>query len=300
MGEKEGGPAKVNRQSGKDSADTCGFPPPLLSSRLRDWRDIEVELHHFRCIDVVVPAHDHLIGVHLAGSVSLLQSRGGRTRVRYVRPGDITITPRGDPKRFQHTGENVVIVIRLSGAFVETVAGDERTIDPRRFEIEENFGTPDAKLVGLGRQVLGVLELGDLAGRLKIDALKVDLATHLLGHYSIASRLLRKPATALSPRKLRRAVDYIDANLREDITLADLAQALSMSPSHFAHAFRQATGSSPHRFVIDRRVERAKSLLLATDLPITEIAHRIGCASHSHFSMLFHRATGQTPRDFRS
>jgi AraC family transcriptional regulator len=52
--------------------------------------------------------------------------------------------------------------------------------------------------------------------------------------------------------------------------------------------------------LLERRIERAKSLLHETDLPITEIAHLIGCASHSHFSVMFHRATGQTPRDYRS
>jgi AraC family transcriptional regulator len=52
--------------------------------------------------------------------------------------------------------------------------------------------------------------------------------------------------------------------------------------------------------VIERRVERAKALLPQSDLPITEIAHRIGCSSHSHFSVLFHRVTGLTPRQFRA
>jgi len=97
-----------------------------------------------------------------------------------------------------------------------------------------------------------------------------------------------------------RAIEYIDENLREDLTLPNIAQSVAISAGHFAHAFRQTTGLPPHRFVLERRIERAKTLLRETDLPITEIAQRVGCASHSHFSVMFHRTTGLTPRDFRN
>ena len=84
------------------------------------------------------------------------------------------------------------------------------------------------------------------------------------------------------------------------ITLASIAESVALSPGHFAHAFRQATGVTPHRYVRERRVERAKKLLSASDLSITEIANCVGCSSPSHFSVLFHRITGVTPRQFRN
>jgi len=242
---------------------------------------------------------EHVIGVHLAGSVNLLQARSGHASVRHVRPGDITITPHGEPKRFQHVGETLVILLKLAPAFVRDIAGDEYALDPERFEIIENFGTRDAALVALGRRLLRGLESEGEPVRVRVEALKFELAIHLLRHYCTASVGLERRVTRLSPRKLARALDYIDSNLREDMSLAGLAEAVAMSTSHFAHAFKQTTGLSPHRFVLERRIERAKSLLRETDLAITEIAHRIGCASHSHFSVLFHRATGLTPRDFR-
>jgi AraC family transcriptional regulator len=276
------------------------LPVPLLSSKSRSWNGIVVELHHFRGVDAVVPVHEHIVGVHVAGSVNLLQSRSGRTCVKHVHAGDITITPFGEPKRFQHAGENIVIVLKLAPAFVQSVAGEEYALDPTRFEILENAGTPDPKLVALGKQLLAGLESEGSAGRMHAESLTTQLAIHLLRHYCTASASLKKPIPKLPPRKLQRAIEYIDANLREDISLAGVAEALAMSPWHFAHAFRQTTGLPPHRFVLDRRIELAKSLLRETDLPITEIADRIGCASHSHFSVLFRRRTGQTPRDYRN
>ena len=137
---------------------TSGLPVPLLSSRSRNWNGIVVELHHFRGVDAVVPVREHLVGVHVAGSVNLLQSRNGRTSVKHVRAGDITITPYGEPKRFQHAGENIVILLKLAPAVLQDVAGDEYAIDPSRFEIMENFGTPDPQLVALGKQRPGSIK----------------------------------------------------------------------------------------------------------------------------------------------
>jgi AraC family transcriptional regulator len=282
------------------SENTGGLPVPLLSSRSRGWNGLLVELHHFHGVDAVVPVHEHIVGVHVAGAVNLLQSRNGRTSVKHVRAGDVTITPCGEPKRFQHAGENVVILLKLAPALLQGLAGDEGAIDPSRFELQENFGTRDPRLVALGKQILAGLESEGAVGRIHVESLTVQLATHLLRHYCTAPLSPQKPVPKLSQRKLQRALEYIDSHLREDILLADIAKTLAMSPGHFAHAFRQTTGLPPHRFVLERRIERAKSLLRETDLPITEIAHRIGCASHSHFSVLFHRATGQTPRDYRN
>jgi len=277
----------------------AAVPRPLLSSRSRGWNGIVVELMHFHTVDVVVEVRDHVIGIHFAGAVNLLQQRNGRSSTRLVRPGDVTITPAGEPKRFQHGGDNMVILLKLAPWYVQTVAGDECSIDPARVELQENFCTPDPELVHLGKAMLCGLEPEGLAGRLYVDALATQLTLHLLKHYSTAIVQDERPVAKLSRHKLLRAIDYIDANLSSDLALRDIAQALAMSPGHFAHAFRQATGLPPHRYVLARRVERAKSLLRDTDLSINEIAGRIGCASHSHFSVMFHRMTGRTPRDFR-
>ena len=275
------------------------LPAPLLSSQSRNWHGIAVELHHFRGVDALVPMREHVIGVHVAGSVNLLQARGRRTCIKHVRAGDVTITPFGEPKRFQHAGENVVILLKIAPAFVQDVAGDVYALDPTRFELRENFGGPDPDLVSIGKQLLAGLELEGMPSRMQIDSLATHLAVHLLRHHCTTAMSERRAASDLPPRKLQRVLDYVEANLRDDMALADLAKLVAMSPGHFAHLFRQTTGLPPHRYVLERRVERAKALLRDTDLPITEIAQLVGCASHSHLSVMFHRDTGLTPSDYR-
>ena len=277
-----------------------GVPPGLLlSSKARRWNGIVVELHHFDTVDVVVPVREHIIGVHVTGDVNLLHARNGKTSVRHVRAGDVTLTPFGEPKRFQHAGENVVLLLLLAPDFVQQVAGDEYALDPARFELRENLGTSDPELVAIGKRLLAGLETEGSPSRMLVESLTVQLSVHLLRQYSSAPLSERRPASRLSPRKLKRVLEYIDANLREDMALADLAGLVAMSRDHFAHLFRETTGLPPHRFVLERRIDRAKALLRDTDLQITEIAEQVGCASHSHLSVLFHRETGLTPRDYR-
>ena len=280
-------------------ASTRAFPEPLLTSRWRGWNGIVVDLHNFHDFDAVVQMHEHVVAFHLAGSITLLQRRNGKSSRAQVGPGDIIITPAGEPKQWQHSGENTVILLRLSAAFVENLAREEFALDPARFEIQDNFGTRDAHIEEIARGLLGSLGREGAASRMYAESLATQLTIHLLQHYSTADIVDRRAPVKLSRHKLSRAIEYIDENIRDDLTLQDIARVLAMSPSHFAHAFRQTIGTPPHRYVLDRRIECAKQLLKETDLAITEIAHRIGCASHSHFSVMFHRGTGQTPRDYR-
>jgi AraC family transcriptional regulator len=284
-------------------AATCvlsgALPNPLLSSCTRAWNGITVELHNFSDLEVVVQATDHVIAVQLAGNAHVQQGRAGRARSRTLAPGDVTVTPLGPPTRWRQSGQSLVVLLRLSPGYVRAVAGDECAIDPDRFEIQARFGARDARIDDLARRLLAGLELEGADSRLYVDALTCELAIVLLREHTSAAVAPAWPMARLSPHKLRRAIEYIDDNLRSELTLASIGEAVALSPGHFAHAFRQATGVTPHRYVIERRVEHAKAMLQQSDMPITEIAGRVGCSSHSHFSVLFHRITGLTPRQFR-
>ena len=276
------------------------IPDPLLSSRGRGWNGLTVELQCFHDLDVVVQTVDHVIGVQLAGSVNVHQTRNGRTRTRTLGVGDITITPAGAPTRWRQAGQSLVVLLRLAPSYIFAVAGDECALDPDRFEIQGRFTTRDLRIDDIARRLLAGLELEGADSRLYVDALACELAIHLVREHTTASVGAAWPLARLSPHKLRRAIEYIDDNLKSDLTLASMAEAVALSPGHFAHAFRQATGTAPHRYVLERRVARAKTLLRSSDMAITEIADRVGCSSHSHFSVLFHRITGVTPRQYRS
>ena len=281
------------------SKNRTGVPEPLLSSRSRQWDGIVVELHRARNVDVLIPYPDHVIAVVLAGAPNLYLARGGSTSHTTLRCGDVIIISAGVPTHWRHTEEAIAIILQLAPTYVDKVAVEDFAVHGRLPEIQDTIGKQDERIEEIAKQLLAGIEADPRAGRLYIESLTHQLALHLLRHYSAPGLTVGKPSLKLSQRKLGLAIEFIEANLSQDLTHSQLAAAVAMSPSHFAHAFRQATGLPPHRYVLNRRIEHAKTLLRQTELPITEIAQHVGCCSHSNFTALFHKATGVSPSHYR-
>jgi len=132
--------------------------------------------------------------------------------------------------------------------------------------------------------------------------LKNLLTIHLLRHYCESGTQQQKLGTSggsLDAVKLKQIQDYIEECLAEDIAIEDMAALVPMSQFHFARAFKVATGETPHKYLTQRRMERAKVLLTVTKLAIAEVAYRVGFSNQSHFSAHFRKATGTTPKDYR-
>jgi len=273
---------------------------PLVSSRPFAWNGVVVELFRARDVDVAVQYSEHVVSLQLRGPVDLFQRRNGRAFQRTMHVGDIIITPVGEPKVFRHQEEVDVVKLRVDPSFLERIVEDMGPRPTGQIEILDNFGTRDAIIEDIARRLLAELNAEGLASRMYVESLANQLAIHLLRHYSSAKKLPEDSSNRLPQYKLQRAMDYINDNLREDLSLERISDALSMSPYHFAHLFKQSAGLAPHGYVIQRRMERAKSLLRDTDLSITQIAHQVGCSNQSHFSTVFRRFTGQTPRRYRS
>ena len=100
--------------------------------------------------------------------------------------------------------------------------------------------------------------------------------------------------------KLRQVTAYIDDNLAGRLRLVELGSIAHLSPFHFARLFRRATGVSPHRFVVRRRVEAAAALLTKSTSPIAAVARAVGFRSASQFATTFRRLMGLTPSAYRT
>jgi AraC family transcriptional regulator len=92
---------------------------------------------------------------------------------------------------------------------------------------------------------------------------------------------------------------YIEDNLHQDISLAELAAIARLSPYHFCRAFKETVGEPPHRYQMSRRIEQAKILLAKRSLSVSDVAATVGYGSLSRFSALFRQVTGSSPRDYR-
>jgi AraC-like DNA-binding protein len=104
----------------------------------------------------------------------------------------------------------------------------------------------------------------------------------------------------LHPYKLRQALELIKAHIDRPIHLAQLAAAVALSPFHFHRAFKRSMGMTPHQYIVQTRIERAKSLLAESDLPLAVVAAQLGFADQSHFTSAFRKTTSMTPRNYRN
>jgi AraC family transcriptional regulator len=103
----------------------------------------------------------------------------------------------------------------------------------------------------------------------------------------------------LSVERQRRVLDFIEKNISRPIRLEDLAATAALSPYHFVRLFRKSVGTTPVRFVWQRRIEHAKMRLHHLEIPIGEIASDCGFSSQSHFTTVFKRKMGITPMEYR-
>jgi AraC family transcriptional regulator len=136
-------------------------------------------------------------------------------------------------------------------------------------------------------------------GSLYRQTMSLALAAHLAGHFDDAPAA-PSVATPVLDDRFGRVVDYIEANLTDDMSLETLAGIAALSPFHFARSFKAKLGEPPHRFVMRRRIERAKILLRTTPLAVAEIAYRVGWDNVSHFTQGFRSMAGVTPGQFRA
>lgn len=109
----------------------------------------------------------------------------------------------------------------------------------------------------------------------------------------------RPRAARLAPWQMRRAKEQIEEELLTNVKVTALAERVRLSSSHFCRAFKQSVGMTPHTYVVRQRIERAKSMMLGTREPLSQIAAACGFSDQSHLSRLFLRYVGQSPNAWR-
>jgi AraC family transcriptional regulator len=132
------------------------------------------------------------------------------------------------------------------------------------------------------------------------EVLTNALAAHLLRRYAACAHTVSEMPGGLSPAKLRRTIAYIQAHLDQELPLTTLAALVHLSPDHFARLFKQATGQTPHQYVLGCRMARAKQLLTETDMPLSAIGLQVGCTDQSYFTALFRKHVTMTPKAYRN
>lgn len=137
------------------------------------------------------------------------------------------------------------------------------------------------------------------ASELFVDHVAMALATHVAHTYGGMRARSEAKSGTLARWQERRAKELMAANLTGNITLAELAKACELSVRHFTRAFRGSTGMSPHAWLLNLRIEKAKQLLTDSRRTLVDIAFDCGFADQSHFTRVFRRSIGMSPGAWR-
>jgi AraC family transcriptional regulator len=191
-----------------------------------------------------------------------------------------------------------VVVIRPE--FISRAIEEHWGRDPRGVDLKMQFLIRDPVIEAIALDLAREAAGGSPAGRLYLDSSCEFLAHHLIYRYSNLTPTPPRSIGGLSSRRLKLILEYIEDTLGQPITLRELAALAGVSARHLERAFRQSMACSPHAYLMDRRLHRARGLLINhPELPVEQIALQLGFSSSSHFSSAFRRQTGLTPTDFR-
>ena len=277
----------------------------LESSRDRGWESLLAErwTHAEGELPEFLPRETE-IAVMLEGRVHLRRRGDGRLQHSDAVPGMIWLCPAGIREDMIKAYGDIpeMIHIYLPAMTLSATALRELDFDPDRVELHFDGGFRDPLIEQIALAIHTEMLDPAPAGRLLVETLADALGVQILQRHSNLERNSGSwPSTrgALDRPRLQRIAQYIEAHLSEELSLEDLAAEVCLSPFHFARAFKAATGTAPHRYLTDRRIERAKSLIAEGRLSLAEIAHVCGFSSQAHFTRWFKRIVGTTPGAYR-
>jgi AraC family transcriptional regulator len=286
----------MDRASPADFTELMGLSPGGLAG----WDPFLLQIVDDTPRHARVCFRDLALGVYLSGRHMVRRQIGACVVEGWSDPGTINLTPPGVEGTWEASASSRAAVVVIRPEFLSRAIEEHWGADSGKVEIKAQFLIRDpvieAITLSLAREATG----GSPAGRLYLESGCEFLAHHLIYRYSSLSPTPPRSVGGLPSRRLRLVLEYIEDTLGQPIKLRELAALAAISARHFERAFRQSTGFSPHAYVMDRRLHRARGLLTnRPELPIEQIALQLGFSSSSHFSSAFRRQTRLTPTEFR-
>ncbi len=258
-----------------------------------------IHLHQYEC----VPGtwwHDALpfyrIAVQETGSPHI-ERVIDNAKERRIRPaGTISISPSNTFQRWAWDCKMRIILLFISQTILDEISSESGMGESNLRRLSP-LVVDDSLIKYTVLELLTECVAGSKIPDLLIGTAGRHVATHILSRYSQNER--EKKLRGLAGWRLKRALDFIEQNLDTDIGLEELARNSDMTPHYFCRSFRQAVGMPPYRYLVNRRIERAKELLAETGKDVIEIALELGFSSHAHFSNTFRSAVGCAPTAYR-
>jgi AraC family transcriptional regulator len=240
---------------------------------------------------------DNIIHLALAGNGKLVRRSEGRQQEAVIRSGQITISPAYERYNWSIAAIDVFCLdIHIPDTVLRATWQEHYPRHDGNINLNPVLGLHDPLLAAMMCTLHAHWQSSHPCRQLLIDGAADQVLVYLLGLHGCNVRVYRG---GLAPHVLRRVKDYIECHLGESLSLDDLAAQASLSKFHFVRAFKQSHGTTPHSYVLERRLSRAAQMLETDSQSIIDIAGECGFADPAHFARVFRRKFGVGPRDFR-
>jgi AraC family transcriptional regulator len=237
--------------------------------------------------------------VHVGPAVDVWCKRAGQTHQGRAIHGDIDIIPAGTSSVWEVAEPDTTLIIALKADMLHELAASYGR-NRANLAIRNRFQVRDLQIEHLAWALLEEAERGNPGGTIFFDGIATALAARLVREHSCFAFETRQPKGRMASRKLKSVLAYIEEHLSQEISLQDVAEIAGLSVSHFKVLFRRSVGMPAHRYLIQRRIERAASLLRSTTMAIDHVAAEAGFAHQSHLAMHMRRILGQSPAELRN
>jgi AraC family transcriptional regulator len=239
------------------------------------------------------------LGLYTAGRHRIRRRIGRRVVEGWSDPGTLNMTPPQVDGSWEAEGSSHAIVLTIPNAYLSRMISEHWEADPRGVEIVPQFLARDRLIEAVMTRLALKAQHGSHADSLYVASACELLAHHIIDSYSSLSKSVPRYSGGLG-RRLNAVVEYIEANLARPLALRELAGLAGVSARHFERAFRQSLELPPHAYVLRRRVDAARGLLVGqAALTMAQIAKRVGFSSASHLASAFRRQEGCSPTQFR-
>lgn len=256
-------------------------------------------LRHTASAQSTFEPHSHsayVVTAILSGGMSV---RIGESEME-LQAGDVAFTNAGQTHQGEARGAEF-ISIAVEPAVVSEFASEIGLKSAATEIVFHSSSARDEAVMRMARQAASELAAEEVGHAEMLDALARQLVIHLLRSHLTVRKAAQIEISRAGPvdRRLRRAIEFMHDNYSGELALEEIAAAAYLSEYHFARLFKQIMGVTPHVYLANLRLERARKLLTDTPFPISEIAAMVGYQSQSHFTKIFKSVTGLTPRLYR-
>lgn len=269
---------------------------PVFSSRGTKWSGLPIDVRRARAGErITFELAEHHIGNVSTSTETAWSSRGEKFRQKW-RVGTSIFVKKGFRIDDHVTIGYEAVSVALEAPLVAALLHDDFNFS--QVDFLEHVITIDEQLSGLLGAMLAEARGGNPAGDLFSQSISLALLAHLYERYSRSGAAMR--AGRLSTAQVATITRHVRDNIGAALSVAELAGLLQLSPAYFCRAFSKTLGVTPHRFVMNERVQAARTALRRGGVSShADLAASLGFANRAHFSSVFRRLAGCSPTDFQ-